>query len=288
MRVWAVFLALFVLAAVAWPVPEEPVRPRDLAVDATDPAPAATPVIPAPCSAAPRSRDPADPQPPPEPPPPPPTRIPTYPYGEILGCVEDEAGCAVASFSISSRSFGCHRRGWPAGEGTPGPGGTFRFRVRRLDFHLDPVPPGHEPSRWLFQVWADGFTVGTFHLGEEEEVDLRRGERVTGARIVLRRAVVVQGRVFGPDGHPCAGAWVSVTARDGERSTHVTQARTDGRGRFRFPHVKPRPELRIHATATRDKPKARTVSDRVPLGDDVAGGDLLRVDLSLGPWRPAK
>jgi len=279
---WGIALGVVLLAAAAWPADVPSVRlPQEPGpfVEAR-PVPAPAPVATEKPRAGSRSRDPDDPQPPPEPsPPPPPKRL-----GTVLGNVEDEAGCAIVAYRIHGRRYG--RRGRRrAGEGTVGPGGTFRFHVINLDFGPREVPPGCEPDRKLFTVWADGYVAAAFRLDEDTESALRRNERLTGIRIVLERAVVVEGRAFLPDGHPAPGQWLGVyRSKTKGGYTCVTWAKTNDQGWYRFSHLRPEPDLHTHASASRKKPDRVANSPYVPVGDDPVAGEIVHVDVRLGPW----
>ena len=91
-----------------------------------------------------------------------------------------------------------------------------------------------------------------------------------------------------PGGRPAPAAWVTVSVKEKDRERCVRSARTDVEGWFRFTTIEPRPGLRISAAALGREPKLRSHSERVPLGDDIAGGDLLHIDLRLGPWQRKK
>jgi len=285
---WGIAIGVVLLAAAAWPADGPPVHPPAMPEPMVDapPVPAPVPVAPEKPRAGPRrnQRDPADPQPPPEPPPP----RPVYPLGEVQGNVEDEAGSAVPCFRVTSRTFRRgHRRGyWPAGHGVAGAGGTFRFRVRRLDFHLDPVPPGSKGNRTLFTIRADEFVDRPFPLSEDDEFTLRRNGRVTCVRIVLERAVVVEGRVFLPNGHAAPGHRVTIRRRKDGRYDHVCGTTSDKQGWFRFAHLEAAPDLHVHAAVRLVTPRQSAESGHIPLGDDIVPGETIRIDVRLGPWIP--
>jgi hypothetical protein len=171
------------------------------------------------------------------------------PGGVVRGRVVDEAGVGLAGALVAlgpelgevTDEARAMARVWPLiGDlGLPGIRPVTRSAVGGA-YELLGVPSGRFA---VVALSVDGST--TFLPDRAESVSVRAGEETRVRDLVAARAEeaeLVRGRVFAPDGQPCAGAWIALGHADG-REIYAGRARSGPDGRFTVPALTDRAYL---------------------------------------------
>jgi hypothetical protein len=184
----------------------------------------------------------------------------------VTGSLVDEAGCPVPLARLSNmhrKPNGFHV--WSRGAAV---GGAFRFEFTGL-------PPA-EKGEVLFFVEAPGYVSRAVEGSEQEWETLRRGGPLSGLRVALRRAAVVEGVVLSPDGSPAQGADVGWVDDPFDRiPVPGLSTVTDEEGRFILDQLDPERGGYLIARGE------NALSAPAPLGGRLAGGRVVWQELRL-------
>jgi hypothetical protein len=157
----------------------------------------------------------------------------------IEGVVRDEDGEPVLGAEIGLVLSGPNWCGWPYafefGEGNGWPPGCTTDEGGRFEWLSFPAEKavGQEGSRWVLTVEHPFYRPLVMQAVERIDAG---DQGVIRINAVLRKGVVLQGIVKGPDGRPCARATVTLEEKPRPDQpvcvSFKKEGRTDGHGRF--------------------------------------------------------